>query len=331
MTTILLLLAGLGLLVVGGELLVRGSVRIAERLGVSPLLIGLTLVGFGTSAPELVTSVNAAIIGSPGIAVGNIVGSNISNILLILGLSTMINPIKVDGQALARDGMLVLVTAVLLFVLGLSGLSLGRLTGGSFLVLLVAYITYTYLQERDERPVDHGAAFEKAEAYGELHDRAPQPGHAAMATGGVLVPLLMAIAGLAVVVVGGKILVDAGIALARTLGMSETLIGLTIIAIGTSMPEFVTSVVAAVRGHSAVALGNILGSNIYNVLGIGGVTGIIAPTMIPVEIARFDNLVMVAASLALIALARTGHRINRAEGAALLLGYCTYLWAIWPK
>jgi cation:H+ antiporter len=147
----------------------------------------------------------------------------------------------------------------------------------------------------------------------------------------IAISVLTALGGLAIVVVGGKLLVDAAIELARAWGISETVIGLTIVAVGTSMPEFVTSVVAAARGHSAVALGNIMGSNIYNILGIGGVTGLIAPTLIPVQFATFDNMVMVWASVAMLLVARSGLRIARWEGALLMFGYFAYVWAIWPK
>lgn len=332
MTTILMLLAGLGLLVLGGELLVRGSVQVAENFRVSPLLIGLTLVGFGTSTPELVTSIEAARAGSPGIAIGNIVGSNIANVLFILGISALITPIVTESKALKRDGVLVVLTALMFVVIGALALPLGLLTGLLFVALLVAYLTFAYHQEKSAPEQGHGAAFERAEAYEETRDGPLKPGHAAASqVRGIALPLAIAIAGLVVVVVGGKILVENAILLARAWGISETVIGLTIVAVGTSMPELVTSVVAALRGHSAVAIGNVMGSNIYNILGIGGLTALIAPTVVPPEIAAYDNLVMVAASAAMLLLAATGLRIDRKEGALLLAGYGAYLWSIWPK
>lgn len=330
MENILLLFGGLVLLVIGGELLVRGSVRVAERLGVSPLLIGLTLVGFGTSTPELVASVQAALIGSPGIAIGNIVGSNIFNVLLILGLSALIFPMTVQSNALRRDGVFVLATAILFTLVGWT-VGLERWVGLVFVAGLVAYMIYAYRQERQLAPesVNHTAAFEKAEA-AELTDpalrpHAPAPGGGAK---GILLPLALAIAGLAVIIFGGRILVDAAVELARLFGMSEAVIGLTIVAAGTSMPELVTSVVAALKRQSDVALGNILGSNIYNVLGIGGVTAIIAPTNFPPQIANFDNLVMVGVSVLLLIFAASGKRLSRLEGGiffALYLGYVAWL------
>jgi cation:H+ antiporter len=329
-----LLLGGFVLLVIGGEMLVRGAVAVAEKLGMSPLLIGLILVGLGTSAPELVTSGQAALAGSPGIAIGNIVGSSISNILLILGLSALITPMAVQSKALRRDGVAVVFSALLFATISYFG-NLDRITGSIFVILLAAYLIYAYRQERSPMAASdgHTAALAKAEAFGELHDSVI--GHRAAAETraggtGILHSLLTALVGLAVVVLGGKLLVDGAIGIARSYGMTETVIGLTIVAFGTSMPEFVTSVVAAIRKHADVALGNIMGSNIYNILGIGGATGLIQPTSVPSEIVRFDNLVMVAASVAMFAFAWRGYQINRIEGAILLMGYVAYIFMLLP-
>lgn len=331
-----LLAGGLILLAVGGELLVRGSVAVAERAGMSPLLIGLTLVGFGTSSPELVTSLQAAYAGAPGIAIGNVVGSNIANTLLVLGLSALVFPIAVDSRALRRDGGMVLAVAAIFTAIGWLGV-LGKLVAGVLVLLLVGYMWFAYSQEKVPSTAgDHSAAFEKAEAYDELHEG--PIGHPSRFKRwaerlGPMLPFVMAIAGLVVVVLGGKLLVDGATAIARSAQISETVIGLTIVAIGTSMPEFVTSLVAAVRGHSAVALGNIMGSNIYNVLGIAGLTGLLAPGNVPIpaEIAHFDNYVMLCSALVMLVFAHTGFRIGRIEGAALLAGYVAYIIALWPK
>lgn len=328
MADIAWLLAGLVLLVVGGELLVRGAVQAAERLGVSPLLIGLTLVGFGTSTPELVTSVQASIAGSPGIAIGNVVGSNIANILLILGLSAVIFPIAVASNALKRDGTLVVATAVLLASVS-AVMTLERWVGAAFVGLLAGYLFYAWRQESIGAPEGHTCAHAKAVAFEETHEPVvsapPKP-----AGGSILLPILIAIAGLAVVVIGGNFLVSGAIGLARGFGISETVIGLTIVAVGTSMPELVTSVIAALRKNSEVALGNILGSNIYNILGIGGVTALIAPVSVPMEIISFDNLVMIAVSVLMVIFAFTGRVIGRIEGAVLVALYVAYVWWIWP-
>lgn len=331
METALLILGGLVLLALGGEGLVRGAVQIAERLGVSPLLIGLTLVGFGTSTPELVTSVQASLAGSPGIAVGNVVGSNIANVLLILGISALVFPVRVSSAALARDGVIVVATAALMVAVGLAW-TLDRTVGTVFVAGLVAYLAYAWRQE-SRGTEDHTAAFDKAQAFEETH---PSGVHGVLAaapeTGlrGWLVSGALLLGGLALVVLGGRLLVDGAVGLARALAISEEVIGLTIVAVGTSMPELVTSVVAALRRHADVAIGNVLGSNIYNVLGIAGITGLVAPTTIPEGIARFDAPVMLAVSVLMLLVARTGWRIGRREGATLVGLYALYVWLTWP-
>jgi cation:H+ antiporter len=283
---------------------------VAERLGVSPLVIGLTLVGFGTSTPELVASVQAALAGSPGIAFGNIVGSNIANILLIVGVSAMIFPVVVKDAALKRDGAIMLAVAVLFA--GVSALGdLGRLAGIAFLALLGSYVFLAFRQEG-------GVAAAGAEA-------APSAAGAP-----VWRSLLIALGGLVLVVGGGYVLVTGAVGLAREFGLSETVIGLTIVAVGTSMPEFITSLTAAIKRQGDVAFGNIVGSNIYNILGIGGVTALVSPGAVPEQIVGFDNLVMIAASLLLIVLAWTRLRVSRWEGGVLFAGYVAYLVSIWP-
>lgn len=308
MTTCLMLLAGLGLLILGGDLLVRGAVAAARGLGVSPLLIGLTLVGFGTSTPELVTSVQAALAGSPGVAVGNVVGSNIANVLLILGLAALIRPVTAEPRAFRRDGaVLAAATAIALGIL-LWG-ELGRPAGAVLTALLAGYIWLAHRLERGAAPAPVPPA--RAEA------AAPRPG--------LLRPAATAAAGLALTILGAGWLVDAAITLAQGLGVSDALIGLTLVAVGTSLPELTVTVTAALRGQGAVAFGNIVGSNICNILGILGVTALVRPIAVPPEIAAVDGWVMAAATLALIAAAATGGRVDRAEGAALLAAYAAYL------
>jgi cation:H+ antiporter len=327
----LLLLGGLVLLVLGGEFFVRGAVQIAERLGLSPLLIGLTLVGFGTSTPELVTSVQASLAGSPGIAVGNIVGSNIANILLILGISALIVPVTVGRGALYRDGMVGLGAALLLAAVALFGM-LDRTVGALFVLGLVAYIYYAWRQERRPDP-EHTAAYDKAQAFEEVH---PQGVHGAGASApgagakGVLLSVGFALGGLALVVFGGGFFVKGAVALAQAMAIPETVIGLTIVAVGTSLPELVTSVIAALRRHADVALGNVLGSNIYNILGIGGATALIAPTTIPEAIAAYDIWILVGVSVLLLVMGRSGWRIGRREGVVLIFLYAAYVWTILP-
>lgn len=320
------LIGGLVLLVAGGELLVRGAVQVATGLGVSPLVIGLTLVGFGTSTPELVTSVQAALSDAPGIAYGNIVGSNIANILLIAGVAALISPMAIASVALKRDGLVMLSVAIAFSVVAFA-MPLGRVVGAIFVAMLIAYIYLAFRQEKASAPAGHGAVYDKSLALQET-DAALAPPESPQRS--LLVSVVTAIAGLVLVVFGGRFLVDGAVSLALGFGISETVIGLTIVAVGTSMPEFVTSVVAGLRKQGDVAFGNIVGSNIYNILGIGGFTALIAPGAVPSEIVGFDNLVMISVSLALVIVAWTGLRILRWEGAVLLAGYVGYVYVIWP-
>ena len=316
----LYLVAGLALLILGGEILVRGAVGLAERLGVPPLLIGLTIVALGTSAPELAVSVQAALSGSPGIAIGNIVGSNIANILLILGLSALIFPVAVASRALSRDGVVMVVSAVA--YVGIAAIwGFDRIAGFALLAAAAGYLAFTVVSER-RSATDHGAVYDKAVAFDEA-----APGRLHRLTG-VLRPALFLLAGLALIIVGGRLLVDGAVSLATSFGVPEEVIGLTIIAVGTSLPELVTSVIAALRRHADVALGNVIGSNILNVLVIGGVTPAIAPTDAPERILWFDMPIMIGVSVLCIAFARTGWRIGRREGAALLALYVIYLWTL---
>lgn len=303
------LIVGLALLLVGGELFVRGSVSIAQRLGVSPLLIGLTLVGFGTSTPELVTSLQAALAGAPGVATGNVVGSNIANILLILGLAALLRPILVDSAALKRDGAVLAISALLCLAVVMSGV-LGRVSGLVFIAALAGYIGYAFWQERRTIPAASGISVDPGPPV-------KPADHPFMAIG-------LTLGGLALVVAGASLLIDGAVGLATRFGISETIIGLSIVAIGTSLPELTTSVIAAIRGQSDVAFGNVVGSNIYNVLGILGITALVEPIPFPREIMAVDIWVMLGATAALIVLARTGHRISRKEGAVMLAGYCGY-------
>lgn len=304
----LLLAGGLVLLLAGGEMFVRHSVMLALAFRVSPLLVGLTLVGFGTSTPELLTSASAAIAGSPGIAVGNVVGSNTANILLILGLSALVWPVATPARGFARDITVVIGSAVLLAALLLAGW-LTWIAGLAMLGLLAAYLMLAYRQER-------GAP----DAAGDLPDVATAGTASRVRIG------LYALAGLGLVLAGAWALVEGAIGLARVAGLSEAVIGLTIVAVGTSLPELVVSMVAAFRRQSDVAIGNILGSNIFNVLCIMGTTTFVAPGgRIAQGVATADLVVMLAASLALLVTALSGRRVSRAEGAILLAGYVIYV------
>jgi cation:H+ antiporter len=309
---VLSLVAGFVLLVLGGETLVRGSVATATRLGLSPLFIGIVLVGFGTSSPELVTSLQAAFAGSPGIAVGNVVGSNIANILLILGLGALLLPIACDPKAFYRDGTVVGVSALILAGVVMIG-HLDRWTGLAFVAALLAYIVFTYVKE--SRAPDEAAA---------VH-----AGEAALKLGGepMRLPLALALAigGIGLTVYGAKLLVDGAIELAATYGVSEAVIGLTVVAVGTSLPELVTAVIAAIKKHGDVAFGNILGSNIYNTFGILGITAAVHPLDVPFEIIEFDIWVMLVATVLLLFFAVSGWIVSRREGAVLLGLYVLYI------
>ena len=294
---------GFVLLVAGGEALVRGAVSVARRLGVSPLLIGLTLVGFGTSTPELVTSLQAAFDGLPGIAVGNVVGSNIANILLILGAAALIAPMSIARDGFGRDGAALAGATVLCIGVILYG-ALDRWLGGVLIAALAAYLVLAYVTDRTEAP-DPAA------------DAASRPGPLWLA-------LLLAIGGIAVTILGARLAVDAAVALALVWGMSETVVGLTIVAVGTSLPELVTSVMAALRREPAIAFGNVVGSNIYNILGILGVTALVRPIAVPAQIAQLDIWVMAGATGALVAAVIVWQHIGRGAGLAFVIAYATY-------
>ena len=294
--------AGLLCLFLGGEALVRGSVGIAKRLAMSPLLIGLTVVGFGTSTPELLVSVNAAWRGVPDIAIGNIVGSNIANIALIMGITALVWPIRVSGSTLRRDtGVMVFATLALVpvFMMG----EIGRLAGAMLLSGLIGYLFWAYLMPGDaaENAADDS---EKPKA---------------------IVSVLWVVAGFVALIFGARFLVDGAVSIARDAGMSEAFIGLTIVAVGTSMPELATSVVAAFRRQSEIAIGNVIGSNIFNVLGILSVTAVIKPIPVADRFVTFDLPVMIAVSLVMTALLLLRPTIGRKTGLALLSGYVAYV------
>lgn len=318
--TVLMLIGGLVLLVAGGELLVRGAVALAERLGVTPLVIGLVIVGFGTSMPELVTSVEAALADSPAIAWGNIVGSNIANTLLILGAAAVLAPIAIrQGSALRDSGVALLATLALAGIAftGVSGLGLGL----ALLAALIVYVGYCYREERTQAPtVFHNAPYDRSLALEMTDPTLHQP--VGLGWGR---PVLLTLAGLAILVIGGRLLVTGAIDLAQMAGLSETLIGLTIVAIGTSLPELVTSVIAARKGEAEVAFGNVVGSNIYNVLGIGGMTMLVAPEAIPADLLPFDIGIMALSAVAVMALAWFSAGVTRLAGIALLLGYASFM------
>lgn len=313
-TEILLVVLSLALLFVGAEGLVRGSASLALRAGLTPLMIGLTVVAFGTSSPELVVSLKAGLAGQGDIAVGNVVGSNIFNIGVILGLTALIYPIAVQRQIIRVDLPIMVLVALILPVLLLGG-HLGRVEG-SFLVLgLLAYLGVTIYLARSMAAPAVTAEFAEG-----TPGKSPHWG----------IDLAFALGGLAVLIVGSQLLVDNSITIARGLGISEAIIGLTIIAAGTSMPELATSVVAALRGQPDIAIGNVIGSNIFNILAILGITAITVPISSD-GVRLLDYGVMVGLSLVLIPFLWTGFRLQRIEGTVLILIYGLYLALLWPK
>lgn len=312
MVNILFLLFGIALLTVGGEALIRGSLSAAKRIGVSPLLSGIVIVGFGTSAPELVVSVNAAVEGRPDIAIGNVVGSNIGNILLILGICALISPLAVKPLALARDAVTVVAASVLFLVL-VGGSALGRADAAIFLVALGAYLMWAYWSERYH-----------AAPSGEVHQA--EADELSAIPQSVLWTVIAVACGLLLLIAGSQVLLIGAIGIAAHFGVPEAVIGLTLVAVGTSLPELSISVIAAIRRHADVAVGNILGSNIFNLLGILGVSALLQPLPVHARILQFDQWVMLGTSLLLLLFLYTGRRLSRMEGGGLLIGYGVYVW-----
>lgn len=310
METAIQIVVGLVLLTTGGEATVRGAVGVARRLGLSELLIGLTLVGIGTSTPELVTSVQAALAGSPGLAVGNVVGSNISNVLLIFALTAVLKPVEVDAKAIRRDGAVLMLATAACVLLGVGTAVIERWMGALLVAGLAGYIFLAWRMERLGGPA---AELHKAEG----HSRDPAPGS-------IWLSVLMSVAGIALLVVGAGHLVKGAITLARLAGLSETVIGLTIVAVGTSLPELVASLAAALKGRSEVAFGNIIGSNIANILGILGLTALITPVAVPDDLLARDWIAFVGAALLLVLHAAAGARATRIEGVSLIIVFAFY-------
>lgn len=307
---------GLVLLVGGGEFLVRGASQLATAVRISPLVIGLTVVAFGTSAPELAVSVQAALAGSADLAIGNVVGSNIFNVLFILGLSALIVPLVVSSQLIRWDVPVMIGVSLLLPVFGWDG-NINRLEGS---ILFAGIITYTWWCIRQSRKESRDVQAEFAEEW-------PNEGAKPRVQ---LKDLVAIVAGLLLLGGGSRLLIDGSVKVASSFGVSELVIGLTIIAAGTSLPEVVTSIVAAVRGQRDIAVGNVVGSNIFNILCVLGLSSVIVPTGVEVSTAalRFDIPVMIAVAAACLPIFMTGHVIARWEGGLFFfyfLAYTTYL------
>lgn len=315
--SIVAIIAGLVVLILGAEGLVRGASSLAAKLRISPLVIGLTIVAFGTSAPELTVNILAAFRGSPDLAIGNIVGSNTANILLILGITAIVRTLKVKSSTIWKEIPLALLGAVLLFVMGndalFDGLGFNAITrtdGIALMSLMLIFMYYIFSLAKNERQhgKDEASEDESVKVYS------------------YPVSAVMSLAGLAGLIIGGRLLVTGAIDVAQAAGLSEALIGLTIVAVGTSLPELATSIVAAIKGHADIAIGNIIGSNIFNVFWVIGLTGIITPLPFSAAI-NFDVLVSIAATALLFLFMNIGghKRLVRWEGGVLLASYAAYV------
>ncbi|KJU76397.1 calcium/sodium antiporter [Pseudomonas sp. MDMC216] len=311
--TFVYLIAGLVLLVAGAEVLVRGAAKLAAQFGIPPLIIGLTVVAFGTSAPETAVSVQAALDGSGDLAIGNVVGSNIANVLLILGLTALIAPLIVSRQLIRLDVPIMIGASLLTFGLAWDG-SLSRLDGALLFAGILAYTAFLIYNARKDKG---GEDDEFAKEFG--LDEAPKPYAWAINLG-------LIIAGLVLLVTGSNFLVEGAVTLARALGISELVIGLTVVAVGTSLPELATSILAAIKGERDIAVGNIVGSNIFNLLCVLGLASLVSPAAISVSpnALAFDFPVMIAVAVACLPIFFAGYRINRWEGLLFLAYYVAY-------
>jgi cation:H+ antiporter len=312
MTDLLTFFAGLAALVIGAEFLVRGASRLALSMGISPLVVGLTVVAMGTSAPEMAVSVDAALSGSVDVAVGNVVGSNIFNVLFILGVSALIVPLAVHAQIVRQEVPIMIAATLLFIVMALDG----RISFGEAVVLLAALLAYTAFLIVQSRRASR-------ETLDEFASEIPPP---ASWDKHWSVQILAVLGGLALLILGADLLVGAATSFARAMGVSDLVIGLTIVAAGTSLPEVAASLMAALRGERDIAVGNVVGSNIFNLLGCLGFAGVVAPDglVVAVELLRIDIWILLAAMLACIPVFAYRHEIRRWQGALLLVSYISY-------
>lgn len=311
--TLLVFILGLAALVIGAELMVRGASRLATTFGVSPLVVGLTVVAFGTSSPEVAVSINAALSGSTDLAVGNVVGSNIFNVLFILGISALITPLVVHSQIIRQEVPILIGSCLLMFALSADD-KIDLAESVLLLVTLAAYTVFLVVQSRKEsQEIKDEYAAENVKKT--IWDQS------------VYVQLALVAGGLYLLVQGSEWLVDSAVSFARQMGVSDIVIGLTIVAAGTSMPEVATSVMAAIKGERDIAVGNVIGSNTFNILGCLGLTGLVASDGIPVppSVMNFDLWVMLAVCFACIPVFMTGREIARWEGAVFLGYYVAYV------
>lgn len=310
---ILFLILGLVLLVFSADFLVKGAANIASALGISPLVVGLTVVAFGTSAPELAVSVMSAYAGQADLALGNVVGSNIFNVLFILGISALIIPLVVNAQLVRFDVPVMVGVSVLLYILSMDGL-LSRVDGVILALLLFVYVGFLLRGSRKEKDADVLSEYEQE--YGKSIEKTNW-----------LKNILYVVGGVGGLILGSDFLVDSAVFIAKSFGVSELVIGLTIVSAGTSLPEVATSVIAAIKGERDIAVGNVVGSNIFNILTVLGISSIVAQSGIEVAKAAldFDIFVMIAVALACFPIFFNGYKIGRISGGAFLAFYVAYL------
>jgi cation:H+ antiporter len=306
------LVLGLTALFIGAEGLIRGASALALRVGITPLVVGLTVVAFGTSTPELVVSLKAALIGNSSISLGNVVGSNIANIAFILGIAALIRPLDVHANVIRREIPIMIGLSILLIVLLLDG-ELSLIDGIIFVVGIITYTIVNISMARNEKNAEVENEFKEG-----LKTKL-----------GVPVSIVFVVGGLGLMILGANLFVTSAISIAKAIGVSDAIIGLTIVAIGTSLPELITSIVASSKNESDIAIGNVVGSNIFNILGILGITAIVIP-LSSSGISYIDFGVMLITALILLPLSKTGFRISRLEGLFLLAGYIIYIYYLLP-
>ncbi len=309
----LYLLGGLVSLFIGAEGLIRGSSNLAIKIGITPLVVGLTVVAFGTSAPELVVSLKAAILGNSSISLGNIIGSNIANIALIVGIASLIRPMDVHANVIRREIPIMIGVSVMLILFLIDG-EIGFIDGLVFVIGLIIYLVFNVMLALKEKNPEVDLEFEEG-----LKSKI-----------GIPLSIILMIVGLGLLVLGANLFVQSAVAIAKIFNVSDAIIGLTIVAIGTSLPELITSIVASIKKESDIAIGNVVGSNIFNILGILGITALIIPIS-AVGISYVDFGIMLLTAIILFPLSRTGFSISRFEGMILLLGYLGYMYYLLPK
>lgn len=305
-------LFGFVFLLGSADILVRGAVGLARRMEISPLVIGMTIIAFGTSAPELLVSLDAALAGSSAMALGNVIGSNLANMLLIVGAAALLKPISIKRFALMRDGMMLLGSSLLFGWFCWMG-TIDKWQGGILLVLLAVFLGRAYWRDSHDGGVSAESHLEEVKDFEGLKN--------------LYVIWMAVVVGLAGVVFGADILVDGGVEIAHTHGVADEVIGLTILAIGTSLPEMAASVVAALRGHTDVALGNVVGSNLFNILAVIGAVALVTPLEVPQQILDFDLWVMLGVTLLLMPYFIGGWRLGRPTAVCFLTGYAAYVFA----